>query len=111
MMIIFHRCRRWGIPWAKFLRNGEHGFPFWGSRFRICLAPTTFDLLPTPLILSRTHCLSSGETKALPDDDRTIIDEIVLRTKLPFNLKRERTESICKLTSDMFNTIHCNVDL
>lgn len=86
-------------------------FVSWGSRFRICLAPTTFDLLPTPMVLSRAHCLSNDETKALPDDDRTIIGEIVLRTKLPFNLKRERTESICKLTSDMFNTIHCNVVL
>lgn len=86
-------------------------FLFWGSRFRIYLAPNTFDLLSTPMMLSRAHCLSNGETKALPDDDRTIIDEIVLRIKLPFNLKRERTESICKLTSDMFNTIHCNVDL
>lgn len=86
-------------------------FLFWGSRFRMCLALTTFDLLTTPMISSRAHCLSNGETKALPDDDRTIIDEIVLRTKLLFNLKRERTESKCKLTSDMFNTIHCNVDL
>lgn len=86
-------------------------FLFWGSRFWICLAPTTFDLLPTPMILSRVHCRSNGETKALPDDDRTIINEIVLRTKLLFNLRRERTDSICKLTSDMFNTIYCNVDL
>lgn len=46
MMIIFHRCRGWGIPWAKILRIGENGFLFFGVKISDMSGPHHFQFAP-----------------------------------------------------------------